>query len=131
MPAQRHRGAAAALNCMETIMKIRMEEPGKTAARSVRSEDLSMSENRIFHPGDIVQHFKREWADPASSQYLYQIIGTAEHTETKEKMMVYQALYGDFRLYVRPYEMFMSEVDRGKYPQAGQKYRFELKTSDK
>ena len=80
---------------------------------------------RNLHAGTIVQHFKRERVDPASGEYLYQIIGEAEHTESKERLIVYQALYGDFRLYVRPYEMFFSEVDREKYPDVKQKYRFE------
>ena len=83
---------------------------------------------RTFTPGDIVRHFKRETLsleDYNANKYLYKIIGVAEHTETKEKMMVYQALYGDFGTYVRPYEMFVSEVDREKYPDIEQKYRFE------
>lgn len=83
---------------------------------------------RSFSPGDKVVHFKRETLSPeerATNKYIYQIIGVATHSETREKMMVYQALYGDFGLFVRPLDMFMSEVDRSKYPQIKQKYRFE------
>ncbi|MCR4903050.1 MAG: DUF1653 domain-containing protein [Butyrivibrio sp.] len=83
------------------------------------------SQKRIFNSGDIVKHFKRETADPKSSAYLYRIIGIATHTETREPMMVYQALYGDLKLYVRPYEMFMEKVDKEKYPDIKQLYRFE------
>ncbi len=50
---------------------------------------------RTFKEGDIVQHFKRETVDPATTTYLYRIIGIATHSETREEMMVYQALYGD------------------------------------
>lgn len=81
-----------------------------------------------FQPGDIVQHFKRETLDAealAENRYLYRIVGVATHSETGEQMMVYQPLYDDKGMYVRPLEMFLSEVDHEKYPGIKQKYRFE------
>jgi len=92
---------------------------------------------RKFNEGDIVQHFKRETMTEEQLKkehnlYLYEIIGIARHTENKEEVMVYKPLYStecmngvDF--VVRPLEMFISEVDRDKYPNITQKYRFELK----
>lgn len=87
--------------------------------------------------GDIVKHFKRETIDNPGNLYLYKIIGFAKHTETKEPLVIYQALYENdmmgvhFDLYARPYDMFMSEVDHEKYPLIKQKYRFEKYYSDK
>ena len=92
---------------------------------------------RRFSKGDIVQHFKREMMTEAKlkeepNMYLYEIIGTARHTENNEELMIYKPLYQtecingvDFA--VRPLEMFMSEVDHEKYPEVTQKFRFELK----
>lgn len=75
--------------------------------------------------GDIVQHFKREWVSPETSEYLYKVLALAQHTETGERLVIYQAMYPPFKICARPYDMFMSEVDREKYPKIRQKYRFE------
>lgn len=78
-----------------------------------------------FSIGDIVRHFKREMVDQNTPRYLYKVLAFAQHTETGEKLVIYQALYAPHKTYARPYEMFMSEVDRNKYANIKQKYRFE------
>lgn len=94
-------------------------------------------ERVIFKSGDIVKHFKRETMSKEELEnnpnvYLYEIIGTAKHTEDGTELMIYKPLYQtdcivgvDYA--ARPLEMFMSEVDHVKYPEIKQKYRFELR----
>lgn len=87
---------------------------------------MNKYDRNIPEPGTIVRHFKRETIrNPGINDYLYEIVGLAEHTESKENMMIYRALYGSRKLYARPLDMFMSEVDHNKYPSIQQKYRFE------
>lgn len=69
------------------------------------------------HEGKLLKHFKGK---------LYLMLGVFEHTETGEYMVAYKAMYGEYKQYVRPIDMFLSRVDKDKYPDIEQDYRFEF-----
>ncbi len=97
------------------------EPGGETAGEKTGERDPK----RDIRAGDIVRHFKREWVSQETSEYLYKVLAFAQHTETGERLVIYQALYAPFKICARPYAMFMSLVDREKYPDVKQTYRFE------
>ncbi len=69
-----------------------------------------------FEKGKIFRHFKGDH---------YLVVDFVTHSETQEKMVLYRALYGECSLFVRPYEMFVEEVPKGRENPTGQRYRFE------
>lgn len=73
-----------------------------------------MKRELIVH--GVYRHFKGNF---------YYVEGVARHSETGEEYVIYRQLYGERMLWVRPLSMFLSEVDRDKYPDAKQIYRFE------
>ncbi len=77
---------------------------------------------RDIIPGEEYHHFKGQ---------DYKVLYIATHTETNEKLVVYESLYNDHKIWVRPYDMFNSLVDKDKYPEVEQNYRFELKKINK
>ena len=72
---------------------------------------MEILKNRVY------KHFKGDY---------YLVVDFATHSETKEKLVIYRALYGNGELYARPYDMFASKVDKQKYPNVSQEYRLEL-----
>ena len=72
---------------------------------------MEVMKNRVY------KHFKGDY---------YLVVDVATHSETNEKLVIYRCLYGDGKLYARPYDMFLSKVDKEKYPDVEQEYRFQL-----
>jgi len=89
---------------------------------------------RIFNPGDIIKHFKRDlelFEDPYNTKYLYKVLAIAKHTETEEDMLVYQAMYPPFGVFVRPMSMVNEKVPLERYSDSDKAkikntYRLEL-----
>ena len=73
--------------------------------------------DRKLEINGVYKHFKGD---------MYIVLDVATYSEDNSKLVIYRGLYGNNELYARPYELFMSEVDRNKYPNVKQKYRFEL-----
>ena len=65
----------------------------------------------------VYRHFKGDY---------YIVLDVAQNSENNDKYVVYRALYGENKLWIREINMFLSEVDHDKYPDIDQKYRFEL-----
>lgn len=80
---------------------------------------------------DIVQHFKRGNRTSDDLMHCYLVLDdNVLYTENGERCVIYQALYGNKKKFCRPYDMFMSEVDKEKYPNESQTYRLEKITDE-
>lgn len=92
-------------------------------------EDKKLDDEKItFYPGQIIKHFKREYAsvqEQKENKHLYRVVCIAKHTETDEDLLVYTSLYYPFQTFCKPLSMCTELIDKEKYMLIRQKYRLE------
>ncbi|SEW38362.1 Protein of unknown function [Ruminococcaceae bacterium KH2T8] len=102
---------------------------GEFAGYIIDTGSLIQHADSVMQPGAYVQHFKR-LTDNFGNNHLYKVIGKAVNSDNGQDMMVYQALFGDKKIYVRPLLEYLSEVDRKKFPEVRQRFIFETYRGD-
>lgn len=89
--------------------------------QSILSDEELKLYNRLdilgTHDGKLVKHFEGK---------LYLIIGSARHTEMDEVLVIYKAMYDDYKIHAKPIDMFLSKVDKDKHPDVEQEYVFDF-----
>ena len=87
----------------------------------------TINNQNIFTLKGVIRHFMRELREPGGHpcEYLYYVDEVAEHTETNEKLVVYQEMAPPHRILAMPIEKFLAKVDKEKYPEVKQEYVFE------
>ena len=97
---------------------------GEFSGYIVDQHMMLVHEEEVTVPGTVIQHFMR-CIESEENNHLYRVIGVGNHTETDERLVVYQALFGDRKTYIQPYYDFLSIVDHKKHPNIRQVFTFE------
>lgn len=95
--------------------KIESNDYDITNLNDEESELFNRIDTLNNHESKLVKHFNKKF---------YLILGVVEHTQTSEEMVVYKAMYGNYKKYVMPIDIFLSKVDKNKYPDIEQEYNF-------